>query len=305
MRIIKLLFVLFACSIKLPAQITTNDLTNLTGYYFGQKPPGAKPEVFAPDILNRKMGYHSSIVFSPDLTFALWCPMDNNNSKLLCSRMIDGKWTKLKWTNFGVEQGIFDPTFSPNGNKIFFLSFCPDKDGKNNRKRLWYVEKTEDGWSKAQLIDEVVYDHPTHWPCSVAKNGNLYFTSEINGNSKQDIYVSFFDNGKYLPPITMGSEINGNLNDFAPYIAPDESYLIFTRLDNYNGTCDLYISFKKERIGWTKAINMGPKVNSEFVDLAPYVSPDGKYLFFISQRERMNGIMWMSAEIINELKRKN
>ena len=52
----------------------------------------------------------------------------------------------------------------------------------------------------------------------------------------------------------------------------------------------------------SQARDMGPTVNSEHYDFAPYVSPDGKYLFFISQRERMNGMHWMDAKIIEGLK---
>jgi hypothetical protein len=35
------------------------------------------------------------------------------------------------------------------------------------------------------------------------------------------------------------------------------------------------------------------------------VTPDGKYFFFISQRERMNAMHWMDAGIIEELRKKS
>jgi Tol biopolymer transport system component len=88
-----------------------------------------------------------------------------------------------------------------------------------------------------------------------------------------------------------------------PFISPDESYMIYVLKKDKSKT-DLHIRIKIGDNSWSEAIDMGPTVNSATHDLAPYVSPDSKYLFFISQRERMNGIMWMSTEIINVLNQK-
>jgi len=91
---------------------------------------------------------------------------------------------------------------------------------------------------------------------------------------------------------------------------------------------DLYISFRKNDGSWTQTKNMGDKINSNEIEYCPYVSPDGKYLFFTSYRrpERafpkglvsyediikmynspQNGfgdIYWVDAKIIEELKPK-
>jgi hypothetical protein len=49
------------------------------------------------------------------------------------------------------------------------------------------------------------------------------------------------------------------------------------------GDGDLYINFRRDG-AWTKAVNLGPKVNSSALDFCPIVSPDGKYFFFTSER---------------------
>jgi hypothetical protein len=296
-----LLFIAFT---SIFSQDNNSDFPKLAGPYLGQKSPGEIPELFAKTIMNAEMGYHSSIVFSPDLKEALWRPMDNNGGKILYSKMKNKKWTKPEWINFGIEEGILDPIFSVDGNRVYFLSFKPDVDGKNQRERIWYVDKTPDGWSKPKLIDKVVYDHPTHWTFSLAKNGNLYFTSEAASvREEQDIYLSRFVNNKYLPPEDIGSAINSNEREFTPFIAPDESYLIFARYGISTKNPDLFISFKDSKGNWSRAINMGEKINSDTNDLAPYVSPDGKYFFFVSQREKLNAIMWVNSEIIYEIKK--
>jgi len=281
------------------------DFQALNGLYLGQKPPGKKPCLFAPEIMNAEMGYHSSIVFSPDLKEAVWRSMDKNEGKILYSKLIDGMWTNPESKDFGIDEGILDPIFSVDGKTIYFLSFKPDIDGKNKRERIWYCDRTKIGWSDAKLIDKVVYDHPTHWTFSLAKNGTIYFMSEIDeAIGDQNIYYALFDGTKYFSPVNIGSSVNSDTKDFTPYIDPDESYLIFSRLGENTRKSDLYISFRQKDGKWSDALDMGPVVNSDTHDLAPYVSPDGKYLFFISQREKQNAIMWMSAGIIEELRPK-
>ena len=109
----------------------------------------------------------------------------------------------------------------------------------------------------------------------------------------------------------------------------DESYLIFSSdRPGELGEGDLYISFKGKDNEWIEPLNMGDKINSAFHDVAPYVSPDGKYLFFCSFRpnprpiggkrltlreiqEILDGpgngrgdIYWVSAKVIENLKPK-
>ena len=262
------------------------------------------PELFAPKIMNAEHGYHSTVIFSPDLTEAFWSPMERGDC-LMHSIMINGTWTSPQVIDFGIELGVGDAAFSTDGNRLYFQTFQPPKAGDIERERIWFIERNADGWSEPGPIDDVILAHPTHWTFSFARNRNLYFTSEIEGvRGEQDIYIARFDGEKYLPPEDLGEAINSDGIDLAPYIAPDESYLIFTRRGKDTKKTDLFISFKKLDGSWTNAVDMGPKINTEHHDLCASLTPDGKYLFFISQRERMNGIYWVDVKIIEELKSK-
>ena len=86
--------------------------------------------------------------------------------------------------------------------------------------------------------------------------------------------------------------------------APDESYVIFSsnRSGGYGGN-DIYISFRKTDGTWTKAINLGPEINNNDMQLWPYVSPDGKFLFYINLEDRGNGeVYWLDAGILRDLR---
>lgn len=75
---------------------------------------------------------------------------------------------------------------------------------------------------------------------------------------------------------------------------------------------DLFISFKKKDGSWSSPKNLGANINSNAKDEFPYVTPDGKFLFFNSSRKSVinemkisNGpgnMYWVDAEFIEELK---
>jgi Tol biopolymer transport system component len=113
----------------------------------------------------------------------------------------------------------------------------------------------------------------------------LYFSSDRSGGKGgYDIYRSRLVQGRYAEPENLGPSINSQYGEVDNYISPDESWLIFvsTRPDGL-GNSDLYISYN-EGGSWTPAKNLGAPINSSAREFCPMVSPDGRYLFFISTR---------------------
>lgn len=88
-----------------------------------------------------------------------------------------------------------------------------------------------------------------------------------------------------MKPENLGFGINTEHDEIDPFITPDESYIIYLRRgDEGFGGVDLFISFKKEDGSWTEGKNMGPEINSSATEYCPSVSPDGRYIFFASNR---------------------
>lgn len=297
-KIYQLIFLMLILTV-IRSNAQWDNSTEVKGLYLGQKPPGPVPELFAPDLLNAEHGYHSSLIFSPDLNEAIWSPMDREHH-LMYSRMTDSIWTTPAEFDVGFSRGIGDATFSQDGKRIYFLSFQPpDKDAKE-RERIWYVQRTGDGWKAPGLIDQVILEHPTHWTFSLARNHNLYFTSEIKGvRGEQDIYIARFDGEKYLSPQDIGLAINSDGRDLTPFIDPEERYIIFSRISENTRKADLFISYNHPKLGWTEAISLGEEINSEGHDLCPAVTPDQKYIFYIRQWKNKSRIFWVEANIIN------
>ncbi len=133
-------------------------------------------------------------------------------------------------------------------------------------------------------------DLDLHWQFSVAANGNIYFAS--NGN----IYVSAFSKGMYATPVKLDTAINTSLSECTPWVSPDEQMLIFARSNGDKP--DLFISHRDAAGKWKKAVALGHGVNTEHHEMCPRISPDGKYLFFLSSRGGLFSAYWVDAGIL-------
>ncbi len=260
------ILLLFSCSQK---EQTSNEID-----YFGQNPPGLTPEIFAPGVVSTRYHEHSAPNFSPDgkeMVYTLSCDPDHI---IMYTRHLNGKWSIPEPADFSGKYSDDAHVWSNDGKKMYFRSKRPVKnDTTINIYRNWIVSKTETGWGNPTLNNFSAY--------SFTKTGTNYFY-EKSENGDWDIYCSKpVDN--FLKNENPGKNINSENTDATPFIAPDESYLIFASQgrDDAVGIMDLYISFKKEEGNWTRAKNLGEPVNIPgHISRFPRVSPDGKYLFY-------------------------
>ncbi len=290
---------------KLPAQ---DSFPVLMGPYFGQKAPVEKAKIFMDEIISTINQPEMCAAFTPDGKEYYYNAQQEGNWTIFVTKEISGKWSKPEPIWFTEDYTDRDFTISPDGKKIFFGSNRPLEDGTSNRNSLdiFVTERLPDGkWSAPKNLGSPVNtDRGENYP-SVSRNGNLYFFSQRElGVGLCDLYVSKFADNKYLPPEYLSSRVNSTKHDWDSFIAPDESYIIFSSLDREDtiGGQDLYISFRSENGLWTQAVNMGDRINSVSGEICPSVSSDGKYLFFTSRRRGKADILWITADIINEIK---
>jgi len=295
-----LLFIM-ALSIK---AISGQEFTDLKGDYLGMTLPGDIPLVFAPGLVSDSTLGHSATFFSPDGNNVYWCSRENQNSQLFTYRMrrINSRWTKPEvFCPFGDTLHYFDPYITPDGKRILFSS------NAHKKLNVWSQEITGNGEGKLHNISNDIGVSYTHLQTTITDSGTIYFiASGWNDNeSSLDIMRSQCKDGIYQEPELLPSTINSDSMDWNPYIAADESYLIFAS-NRLNGQLDLYISFRdKETDTWTEAINLGDKINTDVQEGFPSVSPDGKYLFFTrSNKEMSMDVFWVSANIIDRLEEK-
>ena len=253
--------------------------------YLGQKLPSLTPELFAPDII-RTEHREAEAAFTPDLKEFYFRRRGGRyeNNTLVVVQYKDNRWTESV-----VPPRAGEPFISPDG-RILYLG---------NK----YRERTNSGWSEVKSLGAPFKDIPI-MRLTVSSKGTYYFdeATEI-GNIR---YSRLID-GKREKPRTLNKDIDMGKWKAHPFIAPDESYLIWDdEKEGGYGDNDLYISFRQIDGSWGAAINLGDKINTEFAEAYGSVSPDGKYFFFHRSFGGDTGdIFWVDAQIIEKLRYKS
>lgn len=257
--------------------------TTLTGPYLGQTLPGITPKAFAPGIVSTEHRDFSGF-FSPDMKEFHFTRKSNDTGKW---SLISYKYENNRWIEAFTIPRVGRPILSPNG-KIMHL-------GRQ------YMERTPSGWSDIKSLGSP-FEEIRIMRLMSSSNGT-YVLDESNG-AKSLLRYSRLINGKHEDPKPFGKEINTGTWNAHPFIAPDESYLIWDgERANGQGDSDLYISFRQKDGSWGEAINMGDKINTPASEIGASVTPDGKFLFFNRNDGLNNGdIYWVSMQIIEGLR---
>jgi len=255
----------------------------LEGPYLGQKPPGSVPEPFAPSWLSTEHRAGSGF-FTPDMKQYYFTRRSHK----------DGKWSLVvfksennRWRESLVGPRVGRPIITPDGMTMLL--------GKH------YMERTENGWSAVKSLGPLFEDFRIMRLMS-SSNGTYYFDEATESGP---IRYSRLIDGKHEKPKAVKIDF-GDWNAH-PFIAPDESYLIWDdQRESGNGKADLYISYRQKDGTWGASINLGDTINSSASEAGAYVTPDGKYLFFSRYISEKNaGAYWVDAQIIETLRPKS
>lgn len=290
-KLIVLTCVLFAAAPTIHAQ--QSEFPKLTGSYLGQKPPGKTAEPFGLNIAGLHQNLHSAMIFSPDGKEAYWKPGWNPRDPILMSRLENGRWTAPKVAAFSApDQGDDSPFISPDGKKLFFISQRQER----GKVVIWVMERLGEGWSEPKPLPIVVESARIHWQLSVDRKYNICFGGRY-GAETGDIYIAKHENGHYTEPVKLGPAVNkAEEYNYSPFVAPDGSYLLFTRSQE---PPRLYISYRQKDGTWTPARDLSGILKSN-ASQNPFVTAEGKYLIFtIGGR-----IHWVDAGFIEELRKK-
>ncbi|MCL2416885.1 MAG: OmpA family protein [Bacteroidales bacterium] len=145
-----------------------------------------------------------------------------------------------------------------------------------------------------------VVDRRTGRPLRDASHPNAMTVTRLVEDRREDFYFSTFCDSTqtWKNAVRMPYPITTDDNEGAPSISPDGRYLFFAgcnRRDGF-GSCDIYVS---RRVGdsWGRPFNLGPPINTRFWESQPSIAPDGRTLFFASNRPGGKGgtDIWMTV----------
>ena len=254
--------------------------------YLGEIPPGNQAKLFAPGIVSTDLAEDAGLIFTPDGNEVFIRLANFPMGVITHRRRIDGKWQAPEVAPFSGQYWEGRLAIKPDGSRLFYSSPMPlTGEGPPKDNDFWMVKREGAGWGAPVHLGRPLNSDIEENDLSVAANGTIYFNREGEGEPF-DIYRSSLESDIYQEPELLQIPGREKYMEVAPMVAPDESYIVFTSdgRPDQQGSFDLYVTFQVAGGGWTTPVNLGDGVNSRSSDKFATLSPDGKYMFFVSRR---------------------
>ncbi|MEP1096870.1 MAG: hypothetical protein ABJG78_17260 [Cyclobacteriaceae bacterium] len=258
-----------------------------------------KPELVAPGVISTGSDYCTTL--SPDGTTMYFARTSEKGvDAIMMSNLLDGEWGQPQAVSFTGKFDDTDPLLTPDGKTMYFMTNRnAEQDGWKEDFDIWVTDFTEDKWAAPYRLPDFINTSFTEGFPSTTDDGNLYFfRSNTPGHGEQDIWQAKRVGGGFDTPRKLGGQISTEAWDGHPFVSSDERFMIFySNREGGYGSCDLYISFRKNG-NWTDPKNLGPTINSEDCDMVPFVSRDGRTLYFTRISDGRRNIYQVSFESI-------
>lgn len=282
---------------------------------YGLTAPGLEPELFAFDLVGNDHA-QLALAMSPDgkdLYFTEASIGEQGISfKLRRSAFVENRWTSVEPVSFASEYGDTEAFFDASGQRLYFFSSRPENETSEpvQTMNLWYVEKNTHSWGPPVMLGNPGSVVKYGWSATLLNDDTLYFTARPHENpGLADIYeVSITGDSLGEPRVVDGGINTLEYTENEPAVAPDGNYMVFYsagRPDNLSTELlgDLYISFRGADGNWLPAVHMDAPINSTAEENWPRFSPDGKFLFFSSNRREgavLPDLYWVSTKALQQ-----
>jgi len=231
----------------------------------------------------------------------------NDERKVELARLI--QQSKNAKINFNNPKDIFVQNMGPNINTSYsehspviasddnYLLFTSRAENVTGGKSDQYGEYFEDVFETRRTGTDA-FDKPAPVPNINSKYHDaaiqlfdndtklLLYRDENNG----DFYVSTRENGTWSEPKSIGSNINTGNYEGDAFITADGKQLYYsTSHYSENGDKDIYVSLRDKNGNWGKPKSLGKVINSNEDDDSPYLTADGKTMYFTSRGHNSMG----------------
>lgn len=270
--------------------------------YFNDTPPGTTPAVFAHGKVSMPGQFEFGTVFSKNRSEFYYGVTIDGKAETRMMKFENGSWSSPVAILVHDVYSYNDPFLSPDEKKLFFISDrTPSGQGPKKDYDIWYIERQAGKWTEPINAGKNINSEKNEYYISFTKSGKMYFSSNIGdkeGKNNFDIYSSELRSGEFQAAVRLDSGVNSLHYEADVFVSPDESYVVFAaNRPGGRGRGDLHVSFRGPDGKWSASRSLDV-INTETNDFCPYVSPDGKYLFYASRGD----IYWVSTEVIRKLR---
>jgi L-ascorbate metabolism protein UlaG (beta-lactamase superfamily) len=258
--------------------------------FVGQVEP-SRVEVFGTGVLSTGEVFRGT--FSPDGgTFYFFKKTSSGEDyRIYSSNQTANGWTAPAVVDLG---GLFSdlyPAISRDGRRIVFSSYrpVPGPIGGKPSAHLWYADRTDGGWSAPVFMARTsTLGHYHSW-VEFGFDGAIYFRRTTPDWKRNETMRASWTGTEYSSP-----EPYADVERWKGW-RPDvtvvggspgpEGRLVFLDVATTNprtgrAASDIWVSVRRGD-GWAEPAPLGGGVNSEGYDVFPFVSPDGRDLYFV------------------------
>lgn len=193
-------------------------------------------------------------------------------------------WSKPKQIEGSINTPGHDAAIglSPDGQMLFIYK---DDNGNGN---IYYSTKTSNGWATPEPMRSDINSSSweTHATVTAAQDMLVFVSNRTDGYGGRDLwFCKKLPNGEWALAQNMGSVINSQFEEEAPFITADGSTLIFSSQGHTSmGGFDIFRSEFADG-AWTVPENIGYPINTSEDDVFFTLAPDGRTAYYSSARD--------------------
>ncbi len=152
------------------------------------------------------------------------------------------------------------------------------------------MSKLKNGsWTEPEMINDQLEIDGNYNLCSITYDATELYLA-VNRDFNWDLYVSYYEGQRWTPVQALGKIINTKFNETHASLTRDKRMMYFTSdRPGSMGALDIYYSLRDEGGDWQKPLNIGEPVNNIYSEETPFVSADGKTLYFSSMSHATMG----------------
>jgi len=159
---------------------------------------------------------------------------------------------------------------------------CQNAMMMNQTKAKIEVENVGELNSKYSDKNPLIWNNGKEIIFTSRRENSQYRNKQKGSELDEDIYYSKFENGIWSVPYSLGSSINTVEHESACWISNDGNFLIIRRF--YKNKSNIFFCKKQVNGAWSVPQKFSAPINSKNRETFGSLSPDGKYLFFTSDR---------------------
>lgn len=192
----------------------------------------------------------------------------------------------------------YNSLFTQDNEKMYFTS---RREHHEKAKRspldnkhyedVYVAAAKEDGWARARNLGKPVnsLNHNTA-AVGLSPDGDTLFIYMGNKDGG-GIYACILKNGKWSSPKKVNPKLQSKYRETGIALSRDgnTAYFVSDNEELTKGGKDIFFSKKDARGKWLDPVNIGSEINTPYNEEAPFLTEDGKTLYFSSKGHNSMG----------------